>query len=338
MNVIVSNEKSQELSYLDIDIIKSISGTYDALEIVEMFKSFFFSKMILDVTAINNNTDLKTYELIARELDVDKIIFLMPEGSKLCTASFLANLISFGIYNFTSNIKGVLYLLKKSNTLQDVEHIVSAVNIQKSNETGAAVAAISTGAAKRTSAVIGIKNVTESAGATTFVYLLKKELSISYGKDGIVALEVDKQDFAYFNETNMFSVSSGDLKNAIEQHSSANIILIDLNNYNDESICKDIVYLIEPSTLRLNKLLRRNKLVFSKLVGKKVILNQSLLLNNDLFDFERESGIKIFYNMPPLDERKRNAVINDFLNKLGLFSNEIRNINANNRIFGLFRR
>lgn len=338
MNVIVSNEKSQELSDLDIDIIKSISGTYDALEIVEMFKSFFFSKMILDVTAINNNTDLKAYELIARELDVDKIIFLMPEGSKLCTASFLANLISYGIYNFTSNIKGVLYLLKKSNTLQDVEHIVSAVNIQKSNETGAAVAAISSGAAKRTSAVIGIKNVTESAGATTFVYLLKKELSISYGKDGIVALEVDKQDFAYFNETNMFSVSSGDLKNAIEQHSSANIILIDLNNYNDESICKDIVYLIEPSTLRLNKLLRRNKQVFTKLVGKKVILNQSLLLNNDLFDFERESGIKIFYNMPPLDERKRNAVINDFLNKLGLFSNEIHNMNANNRIFGLFRR
>ena len=60
MNVVVSNEKKDLLSSLDIDIIKSISGTYNATDIVSMFKSFFYNKMILDVTALNNYKDLQT--------------------------------------------------------------------------------------------------------------------------------------------------------------------------------------------------------------------------------------------------------------------------------------
>ncbi len=43
MNVVVSNEKKDLLSSLDIDIIKSISGTYNATDIVSMFKSFFYN-------------------------------------------------------------------------------------------------------------------------------------------------------------------------------------------------------------------------------------------------------------------------------------------------------
>lgn len=40
MNVIVANKQQNELANLDIDIIKSLTGSYTALEIVEMFKSF----------------------------------------------------------------------------------------------------------------------------------------------------------------------------------------------------------------------------------------------------------------------------------------------------------
>ena len=97
MNVIVANEKNNELATLNVDIIKSVSGVFDALEIVEMFKSFFYNKLILDVTALRDQEDIRSYEVIAQGLDLDKVIFLMPEGSKLCTASFLARLISIGI-------------------------------------------------------------------------------------------------------------------------------------------------------------------------------------------------------------------------------------------------
>lgn len=336
MNVIIANEQQNQLANLDVDIIKSITGLYDAFEIVEMFKNFFFSKMILDVTALKNYKDIRTYEILANGLDPDKIIFLLPEGSELCTPNFLSHIISLKIYNFTTNLNGINFLLKKTNTLKDVEHIVKMASVKTSSETGAVVANVSANV-KRGVTVLGVKNVTESAGATTFIYLLKKELSLAYGQNNVVAIEIDKNDFSLFNDKNMFSIRQTDIKNTIVKYSNASIILVDLNNCPDNSFCGDVLYLIEPSTIKLNRLVRRNRVIFSKLVGKKVILNQSLLLNNDVFDFESEAGIKVFYNMPPLDERKRNSIIHDFLSKLGLF-NEPVNSNNSSKIFGLFRR
>lgn len=348
MNVIVANEKNNDLAALNVDIIKSVTGVFDALEIVEMFKSFFYNKLILDVTALKGQDDVRSYEVIAQGLDPDKVIFLMPEGSKLCTASFLSRLISAGIYNFTSNINGVNYLIKKSNTLKDVEHIVSAVNIQRSSDAGAAVTTIGNApTAVNTAkpnvddgvcAIVGFRNVTISSGASTLIYMLKKELAVTYGNDNIAALEVNKNDFILFNEKNMFSCREQDLATNVEKLSNFSILLVDLNDCKDDSFCRDVVYLVEPSTFKLNRLLRRNSAVFSKLTNKKIVLNQSMLLNNDVFDFEREAGIKVFYNLPPLDERKRNGIINEFLEQLGLFNSDIRNPGGNNKIFGLFRR
>lgn len=40
--------------------------------------------------------------------------------------------------------------------------------------------------------------------------------------------------------------------------------------------------------------------------------------------------------MPPLDERKRNAILGDFLSKLGITTNSGKNNST--KIFGLFRR
>lgn len=363
MNVIVANEKQTQLAALDVDIIKSIVGNYEALEIVEMFKSFFYNKMILDVTAIKNYGDLVTYEKLVKGLDPDKIIFLLPEGSNLCTPRFLSHLISIGIYNFTTNINGVKYLLKKPNTLKDVEHIQKMVpaapsfvkkqdgqkekeveknddnknNINTSNQNNRFINESNKEVANN-SVVIGIKSVTDGAGATTFIYLLKKELGFVYGNDNIVCLEIDKNDFSIFKEKNMVSIKHSEIKSALMNYGNKNIILVDLNDYNDDSICKDILYLIEPSTIKLNKLVMKNKKIFASLNDKKVILNKSLLLNNDVFDLEKETGIRVFYNIPPLDERKRNAVINDFLSKLGLLNANNRNGGSSNKIFGLFRR
>ncbi len=336
MNVIVANEQQNQLSNLDIDIIKSINGIYDAFEIVEMFKNFFYSKMILDVTALKNYKDIKTYEVLVSGLEPDKIIFLLPDGSDLCQPNFLSHIISLKIYNFTTNINGVKYLLKKTNTLKDVEHIVKMASINASQQTGAMVTTISRNT-NTGPTILGVKNVTDGAGSTTFIYLLKKELCLAYGQNNVIAFEIDKNDFTLFNDKNMISVRQNDVKNTISKFSNASIILVDLNSYTDDSFCSDVIYLLEPSTIKLNRLIRRNRTIFSKLINKKVVLNQSLLLNNDVFDFESEAGIRVFYNMPPLDERKRNSIIHDFLTKLGLFNNRNNNSNSS-KIFGLFRR
>ena len=336
MNVIVANEQQSQLASLDVDVIKNINGVYEASEIIEMFKTFFYSKMILDVTALKNNLELNSYKTLVQGLDPEKIIFLLPENTKLCTPSFLSELISLGIYNFTTNTNGIKYLLKKTNTLKDVEHIKEMVHKQESNDTGASVASLRP-ETKIDHLVIGVKNVTAEAGATTFIYMLKKELSYIYGENSVKALEIDKTDFEYFNDKNMVSIKQNDLKAALEKLLSINIILIDLNTLSDTSMCQEVLYLIEPSTIKLNKLVRRNKMIFEKLKNKKVILNKSLLLNNDVVDFEKEANIKVFYNMPPLNERNRNAVINDFLSKMGLFDNSSAKNNSGH-IFGLFRR
>ena len=65
MNVIVSNKKQEQLNSLDIDVIKSINGIYETEELVSMFKNFFYEKMIIDITAINNYNDISNIERLA---------------------------------------------------------------------------------------------------------------------------------------------------------------------------------------------------------------------------------------------------------------------------------
>lgn len=326
MNVIVGNVQRNVLSGLDIDIIKSISGEYEASEIVEMFKSFFFNKMILDVTAIKDFRNIKNYQIIAMGLDVEKIIFFLPEGTEVCTSNFLSKLVSMGIYNFTTNLEGIKYLLGHPNSYKDVAHI------QQLNE----VSTVITQKIENGSKIIGIKNVTDHAGATTFVYILKKELKAHFG-DTVIAIEVNKNDFQYFGDKNMISVPEDQLRATLAKYAGASVILVDLNDCHDDSSCGDVLYLLEPTVIKLNKLMRRNRNIFSKLDGKKIVLNKSLLTNKDITDFEYEAKTRVFYNMPPLDERKKNPVVADFLSRLGLLE-KTEQKKESNKIFGLFRR
>lgn len=354
MNVIVANEKQNLLSNIDVDIIKSINGVFESSELVDMFKNFFYSKMILDVTALKQYTDVQTYETLASGLDTNKIIFLLPEGSSLCTPRFLSSLIDKGIYNFTTNLNGIKFLIKKSNTLKDVENIKKMAegsskpapsNEQVNNQETSEIEnhqenseAESQSNTQDSRVVLGFKSVTESAGTTTLIFMLKKELIMTYGSEKVIAIELGKNDFSLFNDQGMISSSDTGIKEELARHTDKSVVLVDLNSCNDTSFCDEIIYLIEPSTIKLNKLVRDNKIIFSKLVDKRVMLNQSLLLASDVSDFEKESGLKIIYNMPPLDERKRNSIINDFLVHLGLLKDNSKGDGNSNKIFGLFRR
>ena len=336
MNVIVANEKKEQLANLDADIIKSISGKYDVNELVEMFKNFFFSRMIIDVTAINNYTEIGPYEEFVKGISPEKVIFLLPEGSTLCTPEFLSGLISIGIYNFTTDLNGIVYLLNKSNKYEDVAHILKMVDNNVEQETGATASQVAYSVEKGRF-VLGVKNITASAGATTLIYMLKKELAFLFGNENVIALEIDKNDFGLFAEKTMISVAQKDINSKLNEFSNASVVLIDLNNCEDKSFCDEVIYLIEPSTIKLNKLIREDRNVFGRIANCKIVLNKSMLLNNDVYDFEKEANIKVFYNMPPLDERKRNAIINDFVKQFGLFEENIKS-NYSNKIFGLFRR
>jgi len=348
VNVLVLNEQQNQLQTIDVDIIKSVTGQFEASEVVQMFKDFFFNKMILDVTALKDYDKPITYKTIADGLNPDKVIFYFKEGSDLCTSGFLSRLIKFGIYNFTTNLDGVKYLIGKSNTYKDVESIVKMAESERQNNDIVYQQSTQQEEKKEEPSnykgvemngqpiVVGFQNVTSNAGATSLIYMLKKELTSVY-KDGVVALEIDKSDFLSFGDRTMISTTSTDIKDVINKLNNTKIILIDLNDCIVKDICSTIVYLMEPSTIKLNTLMRKNKAIIGSLKNKQVILNKSLLTQKEVNEFEYESGLKILYNMPPLNDRKRNAAIAELLKKMNLIG-EGNSGGGSGKIFGLFRK
>lgn len=326
MNVIVANERKDSLSNLDIEVIKNIVGEFESDELVAMFKDFFFDRMILDVTAIKNYRDISNIQKLAMELGEDKLILVLPD--EVCSSSnYLSNIISMGIYNFTNNVNAIKQLLLKPNSYKDVAKIqqLNHMSVEISNRVN------------KGNKIIGIRNVTEHAGATTLTYMLKKELTAIYG-NVVYAIEVNKRDFAYFNDKNMFSVNEVDLTKKIAELQNPIAVIIDLNDCKMDSICDEVLYLIEPSSIMLNKLIRKNKSVFEKLKDKKILLNKSLLSNKEVSELEYEANAKMFYNIPPLDERKKNAVLQELLFRLGLIDNTGARKEEGNKIFGIFSR
>ena len=316
MNVIVSNKNQSLLSSLDVDVIKSINGEFTVDEIIGTFSNFFFNRMFLDITAIKDYMDITNIQKLSMSLDIDKVILLL-EPDLMADNNYLSKLISIGIYNFANNKESLMYLYNHPNTYKDVAHYHQINNKEpektevtdkknkffgfnlgnnKNNDNENIV---------KTAKVIGFKNVTASAGATTLVYMIKKLLA---EKDYVVALEVNKNDFGFFNEKDMYSVNQNNLAAAIKKFSNASYVLVDINNSNEE-ICDEIIYLIEPTTIKLNKLMLMNKGIFDKIYGKKVILNKSLLTEKDIKDFEYEANIKVLFNVPPLNEREKNIEI-----------------------------
>lgn len=346
MYTIVSNEQDAKLSNLDIDIVKSTRGIYNPSEIIEMMNVYFYDKMVIDVTALKDYTNIDTYRELINLIDPEKVVLFIPEGNAICTPTFMAQLIAIGIYNFTTNTDGVKYLLKKSNKYSDVANIIQMASGLAQQQTPPpppppqpqiVQPPVEQQIIINRNIRLGIRNVTEHAGATSLTYMLKKELASIYGENKVVAIEVNKNEFQFFNDSTMISSTAANLKSNMQRLSGMKVILIDLNDYPDNTVCDDIIYLIEPSTLSLNKLIRRNKNIFAKLRGKKIILNKSLLSAKDVNELEHESGLRFIYNLPPVNDRKRNEVINDFIAKLGLI-NSGTNEKDSGRIFGLFRR
>ncbi len=322
MNVLITNQQEALLSGLDIEIIKTLRGEYDIDEIISQFSNFFFGRMILDVTAIKNYHDIVNYQKLSIALPVDKIILLLPNDNSVNNPSFISKLISMGFYNFGKTYEEIVYLIDHPNTYKDVAHLhqlepVSTGPVVVGN-VQAPTQAVASGPmqAVPVSRIIGIKNVTQNAGATTLTYLMKRELETIHGVS-VLALEVNKREFMYFNDASLISVSKQDLMRELLKARNYNVVVIDLNDC-DPSVCDDVIYLVEPSILKLNKLLKLDGNALNKLKGQKVVLNKTLVAGGNLDTFEYETGIKVFSVIKPLDDRSSKPMLTDFLVKLGL--------------------
>lgn len=329
MNVIISNKYSATLQDLNIDIIKSETGVFSADEIVAKYQNFFFQRMILDITALQDYQDIKNLQKLSISLDMDKLILLLDDTEETSRPEFLSQLISIGIYNFTKNVEGVMYLFNNPNTYRDVaqyHQIDLAQELTEQNLNNSY-------SESRGVRIIGVKDVTKSAGATSLIYMMRNLLMKNYN---VIAVEVDKTDFVYFNDKRLITTNSQNVGNILARNSDKEVILVDVNKSTSAlSGAQDVLYLVEPTTIKLNRLMMIDPDILGTLHNKKIVLNQSLLTSKDVLDFEYESKTKVFFNLPPLNERNGDIVpLTQMLIKLGFGRLNENDPNKKKGLFG----
>lgn len=338
MNVIISNKNKEILDKLDIEVIKRLDGEYSVDEIIDVFQNFFFNKMIVDITALKDYSDMRTIQKFSISFDMNKVIFLL-DPSVGATPDYLSKLISMGIYNFTTNLEGLVYLYSNPNSYRDVAQyhkldsmiitddgsnnvnnndfddnsLKEDVNNEPVIENFVQDSNDKKGIKKR---VFGFKSVTPGAGSTTLIYLLKKQLEKKYN---VLAVEIEKRDFIYYNDKTLLSLSSGVIGEVLNTNNDKDVILVDLNGSPvAENFCTDVFYLIEPSIIKINRLLSIKPKILNELKGKKVVLCPSMLSSKDVKDFEYEANLKVYYNLPPIDDHSKSDEISKFISKLGI--------------------
>ena len=295
MNVVIVNQNQNIVDELRIDTLKRLTGTFDINDLFREISTLNYDKVILDITALKKITDINTFKSLTSFIKNDNLILVI--GNLNWSREYIQALIELGIYNFAYNSNHIASLYDYPNTYEDA---IVLINDEKNKPR-----------------IIGIKNITKHAGATTLTYMLKKYIKKTRT---VVAIEIDRLDFNFLYDKELISIPENKLEITVEKYYNNSIILIDLNESEKAlSMCDDVLYLVEPTTIKINQLMMVNPTVFQNLKDKKVILNKSNLDNSELREFESESHLKIFYNLPSINERKKNnQYLNDLILKLNL--------------------
>ena len=295
MNVVIVNQNQNIVDELRIDTLKRLTGTFDINDLFREISTLNYDKVILDITALKKITDINTFKSLTSFIKNDNLILVI--GNLNVSREYIQALIELGIYNFAYNSNHIASLYDYPNTYEDA---IVLINDEKNKPR-----------------IIGIKNITKHAGATTLTYMLKKYIKKTRT---VVAIEIDRLDFNFLYDKELISIPENKLEITVEKYYNNSIILIDLNESEKAlSMCDDVLYLVEPTTIKINQLMMVNPTVFQNLKDKKVILNKSNLDNSELREFESESHLKIFYNLPSINERKKNnQYLNDLILKLNL--------------------
>lgn len=301
MNVIIYN-KRKELSNLNIDIIKSVEGEYTVEEIIGMFTNFFFNKMILDITSIKDYTNYSNLKKLFSNIDGSKVIVVLDDITN--NKEYISDLITLGVYNFTIDYNEITELFNNPKNYNDVKSLQISkstydINQEIDNELGVNQEKeftfkdfILPDEYDGNKKIIGVVDLTSHAGATTLVVQMIKQLNIKYSAIGI---EMNKQDFIYFNTPNIYSCTNKDeVLRKIKEHQDVDAVVVDLNEYDYKEFCTDILYLIEPGVIKITKLLKKNGKIFQDIDGEKIILNRTNMDEKQVMEFESETNIKIF--------------------------------------------
>lgn len=332
MNIIVTNKYKDLIISSGIEILKELNGVFKINEIANGFNSIYFKKIIIDATALANFPKEEVLRELVKRFDTEKLILFLPPDSPP-PIKFLSFLVSLNLYNFTDNINGLRELVNRSNTFQDVSNYANyqePVSIDNNKD----FSYNENLGINNIQIILGIKNVTNNAGNFELIYMLKKMLTDIHHKK-VIAVEINQNNFVYYNDKSLYSITSNKISSFLLNNKEQDIILVSLDDKSDANFCTDVLYLVEPSLYKINELMLKNRSVFNTLKGKKVILNKSLLSESDINTFAREAGISIYFNLPPLNDRINNQIINNLLAKLGII--QIDEVKVKKGLFDFFK-
>lgn len=319
MNVVTANVNKEIIDKLDIDIIKRIDGEYELKELLSKFVNLYFNKMIIDITSIVNYRNLDTIDDLSKAVDPSRVILLLCDDPTVNSPLYMSNLVQKGFYNFTRNYEGIKFLYNNPNTLENVKHLLlteAEISRQVDMQNSALEQQKTVENKKRK--IIGLANMTNHAGASSLTNMMVRQLNAhDYPAIGI---EMFRQDLLFYHDENLSScMNRNDLENKLRAYPDIAAVIIDLNEFGEaDRYCDEVLYLVEPSYVKVTKLLKKNKNSFTDKKGEKVVLNMSFVNEQELPDFEYESKIKVFANIPPLNDRNQNLEeINQLLRKLG---------------------
>lgn len=315
MNLVIVNENTIVVNALTIDIIKVLNGVYDVNSVEKELVNFYFNKVIIDITAIKNYfSSFDLFEFL-NYFGKDKVILLLNDSAYCNSKEFLTKLINNGYYNFTSNSQGVSFLVNRSNTYEDVKKYIQTTTF--TSELNSSIGSTNIQTRTNNIKIIGIKNLSEGAGSTTLMQQMVKQLAFNYKVKGI---ELNGFDAMYFRSPDIiFCNDYTEAKTKIQGLKGIDAIIIDLNEFEDNNkICSDIIYLLEPGIIRISKFIKNINKYNDKLNDMKIVLNRSALKDEEINYFEKETGLNIYYNLTNFDDKKdRLLSIDRLLIKLG---------------------
>ncbi len=321
MNVVTANKNKSIIDRLDIDIIKRIDGQYELRELLSKFVNLYFNKMIIDITSIENYQDIEVIKQLGKAIDPSRVVILLNDEPELNSPLYMSNLVSTGFYNFTRNFEGIKYLYSNPNTLDNVKHLLLDQNdikaiIERQEEEAKERELALQNVGKKI--VVGLTNLTDHAGATSLANMMVRQLNAQGNK--AIGIEMFRQDMLFYHDRSLSScMNKYDLQTRLKDNEDANAVIIDLNEFGEaKEFCDHILYLVEPSNVKLTKLLKKNRNAFLERDGDKIVLNQSFVNDQEIADFEYETKCKVYDNLPPLNDRDLNLEeVNQLLRRLG---------------------
>jgi len=330
MNIIVTNRCRELIYSTNIEVLKEMNGIFKVRQIVNNLNSLFYKKIIIDASALEGFPNEMVLRELVNSFDKDKLILFLPPDNPP-PKKFLSFLVSINLYNFTDNPKGLIELINNSNTYDKVSNFV----IQKPEEPPKEEENLYDNTEAPGRIVLGFRSTTENNFSTEIIYMIKKSLEEVHHKS-VIAVEVNKKDFIFYNSSEMYSITADKLPDFIKNNLGVDLILVDLNEYNGENVCDDIINLVNPSLFTVNKLLYKSRDAFIKLKGEKVVFVNSLLAPNEISQFAKEANITVYYNLSPLNDRIHNQNLDKFLIKLGIIEDNSKK-STKKGLFSLFK-